>query len=76
MDTNFFNFFRDFLKWKQLFCIAETYFSVSFKCEMGFLPSGNSIFWSVLFHYQQKTLLEKKRENGFEIKTSLLLVEN
>ena len=63
----FFNFFRGFLKWKQLFVIAETYFSISFTrlAQMDFLPSGNSIFCSVLFHYWQKPLLEQG-ENSFE----------
>ena len=30
VDTNFSNFFSDFLKRKQLFGIVETYFSISF----------------------------------------------
>ena len=53
-------FFRDFLQWKQLFRVAETYFSISFTrlTQMDFLPGGNIIFWSVLFHCQQKPLLE------------------
>ena len=44
--TIFFNFFRGFLKWKQLFIIAKTYFSISFTRleQMDFLPSGNNIF--------------------------------
>ena len=56
----FFRFFRDFLKWKQLFRIEETYFSISFTwlVQTDFLPSGNSIFWSVLFFCQWKPLLE------------------
>ena len=47
-----FIFFRYFLKWKQLFRTVETYFSISFNLlvQMDFLPSANSVFWSVLFH--------------------------
>ena len=47
----FFNFFRDFLKWKQLFRIAETCVSISFiqLVQTDFLPSGNGTFWSGLF---------------------------
>ena len=53
-------FFRYFLKWKQLFHKVETYFSISFVqlVQMIFHPIGNSIFWSVLFPCQQKSLLE------------------
>ena len=43
LDTNF---FRNFLKWRQLFLIVATYFSISFiqLVETDFAPSGNSIF--------------------------------
>ena len=43
LDTNF---FRTFLKWRQLFLIVATYFSISFiqLVETDFAPSRNSIF--------------------------------
>ena len=59
-----FHFFRYFLKWKQLFRIVETYFSIFFTwlVQTNFLPSGNSIFRECYFtasrnHYWNK---EKK----------------
>ena len=78
MDTNFFIFFTDFLKWKQLFCIVETYFSISFTllAQMDFLPIGNSIFLVSAISLLAETIIRKKRENNFERKTSLLLVRN
>ena len=60
----FFQFFRYFLKWKQLFRIVETYFSIFFTwlVQIDFLPSGNSIFGECYLtasrnHYSNK---EKK----------------
>ena len=55
----FFQFFRDLLKWKQLFCIVETYFSIFFSrlVQTDILPSGNSIFWSVLLHWEKELIL-------------------
>ena len=62
----FFQFFRYFLKWKQLFRIVETYFLIFFTwlVQMDFLPSGNSIFGECYFtasrnHYwnKEKTVL-------------------
>ena len=57
----FFQFFRYFLKWKQLFRIVETYFSIFFTwlVQTDFLPSGNSIFGECYFtairnHYWNK----------------------
>ena len=78
MDTNFFIFFTDFLKWKQLFRIVETYFSISFTllAQMDFLPIGNSIFLVSAISLLAETIIRKKRENNFERKTSLLLVRN
>ena len=47
----FFQFFRYFLKWKQLFRIVETYFSIFFTwpVQTDFLPSRNSIFGGCYF---------------------------
>ena len=55
----FFQFFRDLLKWKQLFRIVETYFSIFFSrlVQTDILPSGNSIFWSVLLHWEKELIL-------------------
>ena len=58
--------FRHFLKWKYLFRIVETHFSIFFTwlVQTDFLPSGNSIFGECYFtasrnHYwnKEKTVL-------------------
>ena len=65
----FAQFFRFFLKWKQLFRIVETYFSILFTwlVQTDFLPSGNSIFGECYFtasgnHYwnKEKTVLRER----------------
>ena len=62
----FFQFFRYFLKQKQLFRIVETYFSIflTWPVQTDFLPSRNSIFGGCYFtasrnHYwnKEKTVL-------------------
>ena len=67
--TTIFQFFRYFLKWKQLFGIVETYFSIFFSwpVQTDFLPSGNSIFEECYFtasrnHYwnKEKTVLRER----------------
>ena len=67
LDTNF---FRNFLKWRQLFLIVATYFSISFiqLVETDFAPSGNSIFLGQSYfaasrnHYwnQEKIVLKER----------------
>ena len=59
------NFIRYFLKWKQLFRIAETYFSISFTqlLQMDFLPSGNSaisLLVETIIGIRRKQFLEKE----------------
>ena len=85
VDTNFSNFFSDFLKRKQLFGIVETYFPISFirLVKIGFLPSENSIFFSQSYfatgrsHYwnQEKTVL-KERICSCQWTTDLLVCSN
>ena len=60
--TPFFQFFRDFLKWKQLFCIVETYSSIFFTCLvvifftcLSAISLSRNHYW-----YKEKTVLREK----------------
>ena len=59
----FFQFFRYFLKWKQLFRIVETYFSIFFTwlVQTDFLPSGNSIFGECYFTASRNQYWNKEK---------------
>ena len=54
VDTNFFNFFGVFLKWKQLFRIVETYF---FNILHPALANGLSAKWKQYFLVSAISLL-------------------
>ena len=67
----FFQFFRYFLKWKQLFRIVETYFSIFFTwlVQTDFRLSGSSIFGECYFtasrnHYwnKERTVLRERAQ--------------
>ena len=56
VDTNFFNFFRGFLKWKPLFIIAKTYFSISIHPASA---NGLSAYWKQYFLVSAISVLAK-----------------
>ena len=71
--ADFFEFFRDFLKWKQLFSIVKTYFQ-----QILYPASGNgySVQWKQCFMIRTIFLLMKLEENRSHRKCLFLLFDN
>ena len=66
LEPNFYQFFRDFLKWKQLFRVVETYFSIFFirLLQTDFLPIGNGIFLFSAISLLVETIIGIRRERA------------